>query len=183
MAHPVIDEELPSLAFLQHRFTEATECMEAHACFPIFLSADSKPPRKKFSGDNIVPFSVWMRNPLFRPPMKSSSIFAREECRSISRQAAGVLRTSVTPLTSFFFAGECRASYGRWRCASRYEAPAVPRCRRCFPQEARRPSDTGLPYSLQAVSSLSPVSVGRCCFFLSTVGKPMNARFQLHACT
>jgi len=37
MAHPVIDEELPSLAFLQHRFTEATECMEAHACSPHFL--------------------------------------------------------------------------------------------------------------------------------------------------
>ena len=88
----------------------------------------AKPRRKKFSGGNIVPFSVWMRNPLFRPPMKSSSISAREECRSMSRQAAGVLRTSVTPLPSFFLCDECRASYGRWRCASRYEAPAVQRC-------------------------------------------------------
>jgi hypothetical protein len=26
-------------------------------------------------------------------------------------------------------------------------------------------------------------AVGQCCFFLSTVGKPMNARFQLRGCT
>jgi hypothetical protein len=37
VAHPVIDEELPSLALLQHRFTEAAECMEAHACSPHIL--------------------------------------------------------------------------------------------------------------------------------------------------
>src|SRR5205807_468867 len=37
MAHPVIDEELPTLAFLQHRFTEVAGCMEAHACSPHFL--------------------------------------------------------------------------------------------------------------------------------------------------
>lgn len=37
MSHPIVDEEPPTFALLQRRFTEAAECMKAHAGSPHFL--------------------------------------------------------------------------------------------------------------------------------------------------